>query len=92
MYAVRENIESMEKSGKNEKQIAQVSEKLSQGNPFSANLRCLNFESLWESMPPDSPKGFRACSKNLHWEKLAKSHEKVKGKFFCIHPVLTPRR
>ena len=53
-------MENMEKSGKMEK-IAQVRE--SQGNSFSASLRCLN--SLGKHARP--PKGFRNCFKNLHW-------------------------
>ena len=58
-YAVRENMENivnMEKSWKNGKNLPRS--RKSQGNSFSANLRCLNFEVFWASMPPDPLKVF----------------------------------
>ena len=64
----------------------------SQGNSFSANLRPSNFEIFWGSMPSDSPKIFRTCSKNfalgqgkvseMSWESQV-----ILFKIFCIHLV-----
>ena len=80
MYAVRgvmENIESMEKSGENEKNCS------GQGNSLSANLKCLNFEIFWRH----APKGFTTCSKKFTLEQrkvMEMSGNSLEN--FCIHP------
>ena len=51
VYAVRENIENMEKSGENEKLIAQVSEK--PGKPIFSQSEVLKF---WKFVGEHAPR------------------------------------
>ena len=59
------------------------------GNSFSANLRCLNFENVWESTPPgplkilESLVTIQGGSAEKSWKSSV-----ILLKIFCIHPVI----